>query len=89
MYKIYVGEFGNEQGHLVGSSKSLGGVGMMDRSEYLEENYETLEEAIEAKATEIAYSAAKKYMEEHDPDCSWREAFAKTGNQKYFDRYFD
>ena len=73
---------------------------MMDRSEYLEENYETLEEAIEAKATEIAYAAAKKYMEEHDPDCSWREAFignlymrvyydARTGNQKYFELCFN
>jgi len=61
----------------------------MDRSEYLEENYETLEEAIEAKATEIAYAAAKKYMEEHDPDCSWREAFTRTGNQKYFELCFN
>ena len=62
---------------------------MMDRSEYLNDNYETMKEAIEAKATELAYSEAKKYMKEHDPDCSWKEAFSKTGNRKYFNRYFN
>ena len=60
----------------------------MDRSEYLPDNCETLKEAIMERATEIAYQDAKQYRENVDPDCSWKEAFAKTGNKKYFSKYF-
>lgn len=70
-------------------TKTLEVLDVMDRSEYLDDNFENMKEAIETKAAEIAYSEARQYMEDHDPNCSWKEAFAKTGNRKYFNRYFN
>jgi hypothetical protein len=61
---------------------------MMDRSEYLNDNAVSMQEATEARAIATAYCAAREYRMVKDPDCSWKEAFAKTGNKKYFNKYF-
>jgi len=61
---------------------------MMDHEEWLPENFESITEACLYAATMAAYREAQEYLREHD-DCSWRDAFRKTGNAKYFKIYFE